>query len=77
MTDDLRAAITERMKRPTPPPFQPDPDKERRAAALEQLQRRDPRTAASEHLDTERAVIANYLHRKALAAGTTEGNDAA
>lgn len=74
MSDDLRTAITERMKRPASPSFQPDPDKERRATALEQLQRTDPRTAASEHLDTERAVIANYLHRKAL---STEGNDAA
>lgn len=76
MTDDLRTAVTERMNwRKTPAAFELDPDKERRAAALEQLRATDPVTANSEHLSTERAVIANYLHRKALA--TPEGTDAA
>ncbi len=72
MTDDLYEAVTRRMRPPDPPPFEVDPDKERRVAAFDRLREVDPVTANSPHLAEERAIVANYKYRKAIAEITEE-----
>lgn len=71
MTDNLREAIAQRMaSQRQERPFHVDEDKERRAAQLEALRRADPAAADHPNLRTERAIVANYLHRKAQAQQT-------